>query len=61
MKNMMTAGAEMSGIIVMEMMISHVFAPKIGKAFSRAAFLALFLHYGFKFVEGKIDAFLAKH
>lgn len=54
MKNMVTAGAAMAGIIAVEMMLSHVFTPKVGKAFSRVSFIALFIYYGFQLIKGKI-------
>ncbi|MCM1127699.1 MAG: hypothetical protein NC429_14665 [Lachnospiraceae bacterium] len=51
MKNMMSAGMAMMGIIAMEMMLSHVFNDKVGKAFSRGAVIALPFYYGFKMIE----------
>ncbi|MDE7250225.1 MAG: hypothetical protein K2N82_10145 [Lachnospiraceae bacterium] len=55
MKNMVTAGAAMAGIIAGEMMLSHVFTPKVGKAFSRVSFIALFFYYGIQLIKGKIN------
>ena len=53
MKNMVTAGAAMAGIIAVEMMLSHVFTPKVGKAFSRVSFIALFFYYGIQLINGE--------
>ena len=55
MKNMVTAGATMAGIIAVEIMLSHVFAPKVGKAFSRVSFIVLFFYYGVQLIKGKIN------
>lgn len=55
MKNMVTAGAAMAGIIAVEMMLSHVFTPKVGKTFSRMSFIVLFFYYGVQLIKGKIN------
>lgn len=55
MKNMVTAGTAMAGVIVVEMMLSHVFTPKVGKVFSRVSFIALFFYYGVQLIKGKIN------